>query len=282
MQALVVVGHGSLLNPSSSVPTYAHADRIRRTGAFAEVREAFWKEEPAIREVLRTVEAETVYVVPLFMSEGYFTEQIIPRELRIADGWELDVDKDVRYGRPVGTHQAMTDVIVRRAENVTGDPDVGPDTGLAIVGHGTERNENSARSTHYHADRIRSRERFSEVRALFLDEEPHVEHWADHFETPDVVVVPLFVADGYHTQEDLPRDLGIATESDCDALATKTEYDAPTVVEGKRVWYAGAVGTEPLVASLICQRAHERGASVGDAIERLATSVDGQLPTSIA
>jgi len=142
MQSLVIVAHGSHLNPGSSAPTYDHADTIRATGAFDEVKTGFWKEEPHFREVLRTVEGDEIYVVPLFISEGYFTEQVIPRELRL-DGWDVsewnsdglsadqatliaeDIDREVHYCGPVGTHRAMTDVIVRRAESVTGNSDVG-------------------------------------------------------------------------------------------------------------------------------------------------------------
>src|SRR6056297_761706 len=138
MQALVIVAHGSHLNPDSSTPTQRHADTIRATGAFDEVKTGFWKEEPSIREVLRTVESEEVYVVPLFISEGYFTEQVIPRELRL-DGWDddpwdsdgtsathstlsaADTGQTVHYCGPAGTHDAMSDVIVRRAASVTGD-----------------------------------------------------------------------------------------------------------------------------------------------------------------
>jgi len=96
--------------------------------------------------VLRTVEGDEIYVVPLFISEGYFTEQVIPRELRL-DGWDVsewnsdglsadqatliaeDIDREVHYCGPVGTHRAMTDVIVRRAESVTGNSDVGEGSG---------------------------------------------------------------------------------------------------------------------------------------------------------
>ena len=49
MQALVVVAHGSHLNPDSSTPTYRHADTVRETGVFDEVATAFWKEEPSFR-----------------------------------------------------------------------------------------------------------------------------------------------------------------------------------------------------------------------------------------
>ncbi|MFC6836026.1 CbiX/SirB N-terminal domain-containing protein [Halomarina ordinaria] len=286
-QALVIVAHGSHLNPDSSTPTFDHADTIRAAGAFDEVREAFWKEEPSFREVLRTVESEEVFVVPLFISEGYFTEQVIPRELRL-DGWDVaewdsdgtdashvtltaaDVEKTVHYCGPVGTHDAMSDVIVQRAQSVTGDPDVGEGFGLAVVGHGTERNENSAKAIHYHAERIRESGRFAEVEALFMDEDPEVDDVAEFFESDDVVVVPLFVADGFHTQEDIPEDMGLTDDY-------RTGYDVPATVDGTDIWYAGAVGTEALMADVILERAADAGADVRDAISRVRAETGGAV-----
>ena len=277
MQALVIVAHGSHLNPDSSAPTHRHADTIRATGAFDEVKTGFWKEEPSLREVLRTVESEEVYVVPLFISEGYFTEQVIPRELRLS-GWDRaawdsdglsadtatlvaeDTGQTVHYCGPVGTHEAMTDVLVRRAETVTGDPDVGSEFGFAVVGHGTERNENSAKAIEYHADRIAELDRFAEVQALYMDEEPEVDDVTDYFETEDIVVVPLFIADGFHTQEDIPEDMGLTDDY-------RTGYDVPTVVDGHRIWYAGAVGTEGLMADVVLGRAADAGADIESAID---------------
>jgi len=271
-EALLVAAHGSHLNPDSSRPASDHADRIRETGAFEEVRETFWKEEPHFREALRTLASDEVYVVPLFISEGYFTEQVIPRELRL-EGWDptlwdsdgtsadhvtlgaTDVDATVHYCGPVGTHDAMSDVIVRRAESVTGDSAVGKGVGLAVVGHGTERNENSAKAIEYHAERIGARDRFEDVRALFMDEDPEVDDVTDHFTSEDIVVVPLFVADGYHTREDIPEDMGLVADH-------SEGWETPATVGGHRLWYAGAVGTEPLVADVILERAADAGADV--------------------
>ena len=107
MQALVIIGHGSHLNADSSAPVYRHAEAIRRTGVFSEVRECFWKEEPSMREVFDLVESEEVYVVPLFISEGYFTEEVIPRELGLsgpAPSVTEKLGKTIRYCGPVGTH----------------------------------------------------------------------------------------------------------------------------------------------------------------------------------
>ncbi|WP_137289722.1 CbiX/SirB N-terminal domain-containing protein [Natronorubrum halophilum] len=283
MKALVIVAHGSHLNPDASDPTYAHADTVRETGAFDEVREAFWKEEPHFREVIRTLESEEVFVVPLFISEGYFTEQVIPRELRLeswdpekwdSDGTDAsqvtleaeDVGKTIHYCGPVGTHDAMTDVIVHRAETVTEDPDVGDGFGLAVVGHGTERNENSAKAVEYHTDRIRERGRFAEVKALFMDEEPEVDDVTDYFECDDIVVVPLFIADGYHTQEDIPEDMGLTEDY-------RLGWGVPSEVDGHRIWYAGAVGTEGLMADVILERAADAGADIGGALESVREGV---------
>ncbi len=279
MQALVIVAHGSHLNPDSDRPAFDHADTIRATGAFEEVQVGFWKEEPHLREVLRTVSAEEVFVVPLFVSEGYFTEQVIPRELRL-EGWDVsqwdsdgtdadhatltatDTGQTIHYTGPVGTHTSMGDVIVRRAESVTDDPDVGDGVGLAVVGHGTERNENSAKAIEYHARALREAGRFAEVQALFMDEEPEVDDVTDYFDSEDIVVVPLFVADGYHTREDIPEDMGLTDDY-------RTGWETPTVVDGHRIWYAGAVGTEPLMADVLLERAADAGADVGAAIERI-------------
>ena len=57
-----------------------------RYGIFADVACCFWKEEPSLRDALfffRDPAVRTVYVVPNFISEGYFTRTVIPRELEL-------------------------------------------------------------------------------------------------------------------------------------------------------------------------------------------------------
>jgi sirohydrochlorin cobaltochelatase len=105
-------------------------------------------------------------------------------------------------------------------------------------------------------------DRFEEVEALFMDEDPEVDDVTEFFETEDIVVVPLFVADGYHTQEDIPEDMGLTEDY-------RTGWETPAEVEGHRIWYAGAVGTEALTADVLIERAADAGADVGDAIEEV-------------
>lgn len=254
-RALVIVGHGSHLNGESAAPVMQHTAALRARAdvrsLFGEIQPAFWKEEPALRDVLAMLSSREVVVVPLFISEGYFTEQVIPRELGLggpAPRHELVDGKWVHYCEPVGTHPHMTDVVIRRARAVVGAGPVSPDeTAIIIVGHGTLRNENSAQSVITQVEALRARGLFAEVEAVFMDQPPFVDQATEVVRAGEIVVVPYFIADGYHTQEDIPEDLGIA--------AVRGVYQNPTVVDGRRIWYSGAVGTAPEVTDVILDRA---------------------------
>ncbi|MDB4949746.1 MAG: cobalamin [Gemmatimonadetes bacterium] len=259
MQALVIVGHGSHLNADSSAPVYRHAETIRRTGAFDEVRECFWKEEPSMREAFDLVESDEVYVVPLFISEGYFTNEVVPRELGLDGGpgsttrkW----GKTIRYTPPVGTHPLMPGMILRRAEEIAGlSHEQARNAGLVIIGHGTERNANSSEVIYRVSREADAAGVFGHVRTGFLDQAPEVGQVLEGMEERQVVLVPFFVAEGWHTQETIPDDLGLNRP----ALSPVTEKD------GRTVFYGAPVGTFPEVAEIVLQRAREAGACVPQA-----------------
>src|SRR5256714_1785055 len=117
--ALLIVGHGSTVNPASSTPTLMHAATIRNRGIFADVACCFWKEEPSLRDALfffRDPAIREVYVVPNFISEGYFTRSVIPRELELT-GTKTDRPSGQlwNYCEPVGNHESMTRHLLGRA-----------------------------------------------------------------------------------------------------------------------------------------------------------------------
>src|SRR5215211_1266928 len=145
--ALLIVGHGSTVNPNSSMPTLAHAAEIRRRRIFTEISCCFWKEEPSLRDALfffREPSIEQVYVVPNFISEGDFTETIIPRELELnGRRTERTTGQVWNYCEPVGSHPMMIELLLQRAREVApGVPE--REISLLIVGHGTNLNDNSA------------------------------------------------------------------------------------------------------------------------------------------
>ena len=256
MQSLIIIGHGSHLSADSSAPVYRHAEAIRRLGVFHEVRECFWKEEPSMREVFDLVEADTIYVVPLFISEGYFTEEVIPRELGLdgpAPSTTHGEGRTVHYCSPVGTHPWMTRMILRRAEETAGLTDEqAREAGLIIIGHGTERNSNSAEVIYRVTEGAREAGLFGRVETGFLDQEPGGGDVLAGMADLRVVLVPFFIAEGWHTQETIPDDLGI----------NRPAVSPVSELNGRLVHYAAPVGTFPEVADIILQRAREAGASI--------------------
>ena len=250
--ALVIAGHGSTLNPDSSGPTWALAEEIRRRGVFGEVHCAFWKEEPSLRQVLHCADREDVYVVPNFISEGYFTKTVLPRELGL-DGAVTRIGRHVvNYCEPVGNHPRMTELLLKRAAEIA--PGVPPEkTSLFIVGHGTDLNENSAVAAKREVDRIAALGRYREVLSGYMEEAPLISEWDKLSTSPNVVVVPFFISDGLHSYEDIPVLLGIATESPGAASANRASVFSknPYHLRGRTLYYASSIGTEAGFAEVI-------------------------------
>jgi sirohydrochlorin cobaltochelatase len=244
--ALVIVGHGSHLNEDSSLPVYEHAARIRETGEFDEVVECFWKEEPSMRHVLDTVESEDVCVVPAFISEGYFTQQVIPRELGLEGPLTTKGGKTIRYAGPLGTFEGMPDVILERTGDLMRGKEVSGRTALVLLGHGTDLNKNSGGVIYLNAERIRERGVYDLVEVGFLDQEPEIDLVVESIDAPNVILIPLFIAEGWHTRETIPQDLDLVGEV--------------TPRDDKTIFYGAPVGTHPSMANLIAARA--RGTKV--------------------
>ena len=243
MSALVIVGHGSHLNGDSGLPVYEHAARIRESGEFDEVVECFWKEEPSMRHVLDTVESDDVYVVPAFISEGYFTQQVIPREFGLAGQVTRMSGKIIHYAGPLGTFGGMPEVILERTDDLMRGREVTGRTALVLLGHGTDLNKNSGGVIYLNAGRIRDRGIYDLVEVGFLDQDPEIGGVVDGVAAENVILIPLFIAEGWHTRETIPEDLGLTGEV--------------TVRDDKTIFYGSPVGTHPSMANLIAARARE-------------------------
>lgn len=269
---LVLLGHGSTLNAQSSAATRLHADAVRRSGRFGQVVEGYWKQEPSFAGVLRSAWHDEVFVVPFFVSEGYFTEQVIPRELGLPlssgigrPGTYQVGRQRVHYCGPVGTHPSMTRVVEERAlETIRLHP--GPrgvpepsEVSLFVAGHGTTKSENSRRAVEDHVAWIASRGAFHDVHAVFMEESPRIGDAVSMARTDNVVMVPFFLSDGLHAQEDIPVLLGANPEA---VRARVREgmhgWENPTEQCGRRVWYTPAIGDAPGMADVIVERAMER------------------------
>ncbi len=277
-RALLIVGHGSTVNPDSSGPTVAHAAEIRRRNIFGDVACAFWKEEPSLRDAIFLFDPGTiknVYVVPNFISEGYFTQTVIPRELELNGKITERANGQIwNYCEPVGNHPLMTELLVQRAREIA--PDVPENqTSLLIVAHGTDLNENSAVAAKREAERIRRLGRYANVLNVYMEEFPLVSDWRVLTNTPNVVVVPFFISDGLHSYQDIPVMLGIADKKvasleppadkskrslgfardDAQRAAQSVFRRGPYKIDNRSLFYASSIGTDARVADIIVEQA---------------------------
>jgi sirohydrochlorin cobaltochelatase len=267
--ALVILGHGTALNAESALPVRQHADELRRRNLFASVREAFWKQDPQIQPVLAELTAPRVFIAPLFISEGYFSSEIIPRELGFGAKSSLRLPGQTwYYCQPVGSHDSMTGVILARAAEVVQKhpfpraPKPG-DITLFIAGHGTGRNANSRKAIERQAELIRAMNLYAGVHDIFMEESPRIADCYSLAATRYLVVVPFFISDGLHTVGDIPVLLGEPRRRVRERLAAgQPAWRNPTEKNGRLVWYSPAVGADPLLAGVILERVREAAGTV--------------------
>ena len=288
--ALIIAGHGSTLNPDSSGPTWELAEAIAARGVFGEVHCAFWKEEPSFRQALHSVDRDDVYVVPNFISEGYFTQTVVPRELELNGRITKRSNGQIwKYCEPVGNHPLITELLLKRAREVA--PDAAPaETSLLIVAHGTDLNENSAVAAKRETEKIRALSKYAAVLNVYMEEPPLVSDWRQLTKTENVVVVPFFISDGLHSYQDIPRLLGmVSSHSEPRKLSGSRNPGAkplavatgsldrarddgvaggreifranPHRIDGRNLFYAPSIGTDPGFADVIIEQAKAGGKS---------------------
>ncbi len=210
-----------------------------------------------MREVYESVDSDVIYIVPNFISEGYFCQQVLPRELRL-DGPVTHRDgSTLYYCDPVGIHPNMTRLLLQRADEVAPNVPRG-ETSLIIVGHGTNLNDNSTKAIQEQVRLIREGGHgFAQVIDTYMEEAPFLAHWAELTTAPNVVVVPFFIADGLHSFQDIPVLLGMESEPGKALSQMDVFRQNPIPLHGRQLYYSSAIGTEPLMADVILDQVQD-------------------------
>lgn len=251
--SLILIGHGSTINLDSCLPTYQHTQEIKKRNLFADVQPAFWKEHPSFQETLKQIKTEKIYLVPNFIAEGYFTQTIIPQEfnrLNVSHKFQL------YFCRPVGTHPSMTQALLHRAQTVTSPPPP-EETCLLLVGHGTERHENSGHTLYEQVKKLNQLKIYREVKGAFMEQPPFIKDWLTLTTLPNVIVVPFFIANGLHSYEDIPVLLSLTTKVDTSHFSKSIFQKNPYPIHQRQLWYTQAIGTEAYMTDVILDIIHE-------------------------
>lgn len=246
--ALILAGHGSHISPNTAGIIWQYVDELRRLGVADEVTAAFWKEAPAFNHVIDTVRASQVVVVPVFTAKGYYSTQVIPREMKLQDDVTVRDGKTIYYTRTIGEHPYLTEVVCKRVQDTLIAANLDPaQTAVAVIGHGTTCNPESRLTTRQQADYIRQQGVVAEVVDVYLEDEPSIPSIYETTQSPNVIAVPFFLAEGSHTTMDVPEALGI-------------DYgDYPARVKDRHVYYTPPVGTDLAITHVILELARESG-----------------------
>ncbi len=246
--ALVLAGHGSHISANTAGVVWEYVDRLRAWGVADEVAACFWKEPPAFSQILDTVAASEIVVVPLFTARGYFAGDVIPAEMRLTGAKTERDGKRIQLTRPIGEHEYMQAIVRTRLRETLEKHALPPaDTAAVIIGHGTRRMAQSRDATRRQTEQIRALNWLREAVDVYLDDEPGIPSLFERTAAPNVVALPYFLAKGSHVTRDVPRALGI------------TELDALSRVRGRSLAYCAPVGSHDSICRVILDLARETG-----------------------
>lgn len=212
--ALVLAAHGSRSDERANAIIHGHAVRVAVMTDFDEVAVGFHHGLPRFATVLDTLNATDVTVVPMMTSEGYFSTEVLPRELRRNRRYPL---LRVRQTKPMGTLAGIKTLVRERVAHVLRLFDLQPaDTAIVVVGHGTERHKRSGSATVEIATDLLDTTSCGQVLHAFLDQRPFVQDIHDRLAQPNLLVLPFLIGGGDHTNRDIPARLGVTIRRGAD------------------------------------------------------------------
>lgn len=248
MTALVLAGHGSHITPQTAGLVWTYVDQLRSWGAADEITACFWKETPPFSQVLNTLESTEVIVVPVFTSQGYFSSTVIPAEMQLTGPVTGRGERTIHYTPTIGEHPYVQQIVRQRAEDMLLKHGLRPaETAIAIIGHGTRRDQSSQDAARQQAAFLRSLGLVSDVIVAYLDDEPDIPSIFQRTPAANIIAVPMFLAPGSHVSIDVPAALGIEPGSQ------------HSRAHGRSIYYTEPVGTDESICQIILELARDTG-----------------------
>lgn len=234
-RALILAAHGERGGERSNASLHAHAERLSRAVPLLRVEVGLLRGSPTLEEALGKVRScARVHLLPFLMSEGYFTDKVIPSRLPSSGAGERLV-----LHAPLGLSKALGALAGREAGKCAERLGLrARQASVLVAGHGAKSNRRAREAIEAHAEALRRSGAFAEVGAAFLEEPPFLDEALSSLSRPGVVA-GMFVSDGLHAGEDIPR-------------AIERSAKLP-------VAYTGALGAHPGICRIILEALAARG-----------------------
>ncbi len=238
----MVAAHGSDCDDGVNASVFALADRISSTGAFDEVVASFHRGVPHYSTVFDELESSRVTVVPFMTSDGYYCDEVLPRELARNDCFGKI---SLRVTPPVGLHPDIARIAQDRAIALATASSIAlEESSLLVIGHGTRRNDTSRDATVGLAATLSGRLGVIESIPCFLEDTPTIAEACLSSRGRSVVAIVFLLTDGKHARRDVTGGLSLGgSVDDCPAYRG--------YCDGKFVVCDAPIGTDPAMTELV-------------------------------
>lgn len=217
MNAIVLIGHGSLLNDSGKAMVRL-ATQLKKQEIAPIIEAGFLNySKPSLAEAVAIAVAQgatAITVQPYFLIEGKYVREDLQAEVGRAMAQFPQVEFAI--AEVFGQHRLLADIVFDRVRAV--DPALGQEgrpVGLLLMAHGTPYPEANGPITRI-AARVHARADYCRALVGYLDcNEPNIDAAIDQLAadgTNRIIAVPYFLHKGRHTQNDLPAILAKAAE----------------------------------------------------------------------
>lgn len=272
--ALVIAAHGDRGGPGRNESLGHHVAALLKRNEFVCVAGGVLNGEPSLEDALQQAVssgAKQILLYPMFMSGGYFVQNILPKRITAA---KLPIPLTML--QPFGLDSRVPLMMLENALRKAASAELDPATvDLLITGHGSKFGTGNADATRAVAQAMSEHSPFRSLDVAFLEESPFVlEALRKHHNNS--VVTGFFSGEGMHAGDDIP------------AAISKS---------GASAIYAGPIGLDQRVPELIAtsalhalvpiapqrQTAQSRAAPSADTIPNpAAVTVSAQAPTPSA
>jgi sirohydrochlorin ferrochelatase len=201
-RALLIAAHGDCGGGGANVLANELARRLRSLKVFDDVSVGFIHGAPSIEDAAAHIEAGEIEIFPLFMSDGYYVRNAIPRRLAIHDGIDA-LGHHVTIDTPLGLLPQLPQLLLQAAKEAALSAGMSPaDATLLIAAHGSAKAPYSAAAARNAAARIDGAKLFARVETAFLEEEPYFQQVLETAPRP-LVVLGFFAGGGAHAEDDV-------------------------------------------------------------------------------
>jgi sirohydrochlorin cobaltochelatase len=210
-EALLIAAHGDCGGPGGNVLASELARRARLSGRYSEVAIGYLRCSPTIEEAAASLKSNNISLFPLFMSNGYYVGEAIPKRLGLTNGVDA-LGREVRIQEPLGLHPDLPNLLLTAATDAAMGKTIDPKSAtLLLVAHGSASSPDSSAAAQRICRQMADRNLFKAVELSFLEEEPFFVPTLQKSDRP-TFVLGLFAGEGMHGGDDIHNAIAALTD----------------------------------------------------------------------